>query len=57
MMNLRRHASRRASALCKKLSNGIGLWRIHGLSGDLKSGTPLSVEIPAPVNPATIRES
>ena len=57
MMNLRRHASRRASALWRKLSKEIGLWRIQGLLGDLKSGTPLSVEIPAPVNPATIRDS
>src|SRR5215212_8341959 len=53
MTNLRRHASRRNSALARKASNGIGLLRIHGLFGERKSGTPLSVEMPAPVKPAT----
>ena len=55
MVNLRRQASRRASALATKASNGIGLLRIQGLSGERKSGTPLSVEIPAPVKPAMVR--
>src|SRR5215217_9588454 len=54
MANLRRHASRRASALFKKASNGMDLFLIHGLPGERKSGTPLSVDMPAPVKPAII---
>ena len=57
MMNFRRQASIRASPLPRKTSNGIGLWRIQGLSGERKSGTPLSVEMPAPVKPATTEAS
>src|SRR3712207_4744737 len=52
MANLRRHASRRGSALFRKASNGMGLFLIHGLPGERKSGTPLSVDMPAPVKPA-----
>lgn len=57
MANLRRQASQRASPLARKASNGIGLWRIQGEFGERKSGTPLSVEMPAPVNPTTLRAS
>ena len=35
----------------------MGLFRIHGLPGERKSGTPLSVEMPAPVNPTTVLAS
>jgi hypothetical protein len=56
MANLRRHASFRASSLLTNASNGIGLLRIQGESGDRKSGTPLSVEMPAPVKPTTARD-
>ena len=51
MTNLRRQASRRASSLRTKASKGIGLFSSQGLPGERKSGTPLSVEMPAPVKP------
>src|SRR6185436_4504687 len=51
--NLRRQASRRASAEPRKSPNSIGLYLVQMPPGERKSGMPDSVEMPAPVK-ATI---
>jgi hypothetical protein len=39
----------------KKSENSIGWFFSHGDPGDRKSGTPHSVEMPAPVKPTACR--
>ena len=51
--NFRRQASIRASRLATKALKGIGLLTIQGEPGVRKSGTPDSVEMPAPVKATT----
>src|SRR4029078_11237859 len=55
MAKLRRQDSSRISWLAMNSSNGIGLFLVQIPPGERKSGMPHSVEIPAPVNGATLR--
>ena len=55
MTNFRRQASSRISGSRRKSENSIGWFLSHGEPGERKSGTPHSVEMPAPVKPTARR--
>ncbi len=55
--NLRRHASRRASAEAMNSPKSMGRYFVQTPPGERKSGIPDSVLIPAPVNTTACRAS